>query len=301
MNFFKDVFLSLLCLLGSNALPYDNEYGPDYGNEWIMFIDDKGMNHTMDFSTLPTDDRGIMFGDAYFYLYTRQNNESEILNIPDDDSPIISKNFNSSNELKVIAHGWYSGSNAEWVQNFKDIILRTEDANVIIVDWSELADNPIYPWSACSTRYVGKRTAKLLDKFSQANQLNYVHLIGHSLGAHVMGYTGMFTNVTVDRITGLDPARPLFEIPRIGPNFRLDKSDAKFVDIIHTCGGIYGYKRSHGHADFYPNDGKPKQPGCEGVQQVIALYNYRSLQSRQINKILCRINKFQSIIYCISM
>lgn len=57
------------------------------------------------------------------------------------------------------------------------------------------------------------------------------------------------------------------------PNYRLDTSDADFVDIIHTCGGIYGYKNSHGHADFYPNSGKPAQPGCEGVQQKLGKKN----------------------------
>lgn len=68
---------------------------------------------------------------------------------------------------------------------------------------------------------------------------------------------------------GLDPARPLFEIPPMGTDFRLEKSDAEFVDIIHTCGGMYGYRSSHGHADFYPNDGRARQPGCEGAQQMI--------------------------------
>lgn len=50
-------------------------------------------------------------------------------------------------------------------------------------------------------------------------------------------------------------------------NCRLEKSDAQFVDIIHTSGGIYGYRMSHGHADFYPNGGRPPQPGCEGLKE----------------------------------
>lgn len=61
---------------------------------------------------------------------------------------------------------------------------------------------------------------------------------------------------------GLDPARPLFEIPDMMDDFKLDYTDAKFVDIIHTCGGVYGYEESHGHADFYPNNGTSPQPGC---------------------------------------
>ena len=56
---------------------------------------------------------------------------------------------------------------------------------------------------------------------------------------------------------------------------RLDPSDAKFVDIIHTdAGGILGLEMSAsgglglyrpcGHVDFYPNGGK-MQPGCRGL------------------------------------
>lgn len=85
-------------------------------------------------------------------------------------------------------------------------------------------------------------------------------------------------------ISGLDPARPLFEVPIMAPEYRLDKSDAEFVDIIHTCGGVYGYEQSYGHADFYPNNGYPMQPGCSGARQVLGRnlvlvnkHGYRSL------------------------
>lgn len=53
------------------ALEYENQYGPEYGNEWILYVDDNGTTHTMNFSSLPADTRGMIFGDAYFYLYTR--------------------------------------------------------------------------------------------------------------------------------------------------------------------------------------------------------------------------------------
>lgn len=66
---------------------------------------------------------------------------------------------------------------------------------------------------------------------------------------------------------GLDPAEPLFkDAPN---NFRLDASDAEFVDIIHTCGGVLGYRASVGTADFFPNGGTPSQPGCRGFAALI--------------------------------
>lgn len=70
---------------------------------------------------------------------------------------------------------------------------------------------------------------------------NQVYFIGHSLGAHVCGQTANLlkrdsnwdTFWTVERITGLDPAKPCFT-DITDPAVRLDKEDAEFVDVIHT-------------------------------------------------------------------
>ncbi|XP_060803707.1 lipase member H-like [Amyelois transitella] len=239
----------------------------DYGESWLYFIDEKnGTTHVMNFS-LPVDNRGFILGQAYFYLYTRQNmDEAEELILPKNGS-ITSKYFNESNDIKAVTHGWLSDSKTDWMQGIRRRFLDTSDCNVILVDWGELADNPIYPWSALCTRYVGRQLSKILGSLgeSYAIQDRHIHLAGHSLGAHVMGYAGMFSGGRVNRITGLDPARPLFEFPDVGPGFRLDETDAAFVDIIHSCCGTLGYKHSHGHADFYPNGGSSPQPGCEGT------------------------------------
>lgn len=64
----------------------------------------------------------------------------------------------------------------------------------------------------------------------------------------------------LSRITGLDPALPLFKYD--DPANRLDRSDAKFVDVLHTSGGWLGFLKPLGHADFFPNEGIAPQPGC---------------------------------------
>lgn len=98
-----------------------------------------------------------------------------------------------------------STDQTNWVQSMKDMILSNNDVNVITVDWGSLAKNSLYPWSALSTRYVGRQTAKFLDACTKSYgvQRDRMHLIGHSLGAHVVGYTGMFMNSEVHRITGM--------------------------------------------------------------------------------------------------
>lgn len=58
---------------------------------------------------------------------------------------------------------------------------------------------------------------------------------------------------------GLDPASVGF--PLESPETTLDRSDAVFVDIIHTD---IAYITQTGHSDFYPNGGVAPQPGCTG-------------------------------------
>ncbi|GAB0192002.1 pancreatic lipase-related protein 2 [Grus japonensis] len=100
-----------------------------------------------------------------------------------------------------------------------------------------------------------------------------VHIIGHSLGAHVAGEAGR-RQPGIGRITGLDPAQPYFQGTPVG--VRLDKSDAEFVDVIHTDSAPtipylgFGMSTAIGHLDFYPNGGE-QMPGCgkNPVSQIV--------------------------------
>ena len=78
----------------------------------------------------------------------------------------------------------------------------------------------------------------LIDLFQNNHgaSIEQFHIIGHSLGSQVAGYAGeriqKLTGKKIGRISGLDPASPLFEDM---PTFvRLDPSDAIFVDVIHS-------------------------------------------------------------------
>ncbi|XP_048003434.1 uncharacterized protein LOC125239791 isoform X1 [Leguminivora glycinivorella] len=137
------------------------------------------------------------------------------------------------------------------------------DVNFIILDESRLEAGPWYFTAADNTWYIGRFAAKFIDYLvSRGLDLAKTHLVGHSLGAQAAGVAGAFlTTGRVSRITGLDPAGPLF--CKLPLEQRLDPSDAEFVDVIHTDAGIFGFPVSLGHADFYPNAGISPQPGCE--------------------------------------
>lgn len=60
-------------------------------------------------------------------------------------------------------------------------------------------------------------------------------------------------------IIGLDPIKILYEDSE--PMQRIDRTDAKFVDIIHTNTDNCGLIQSLGHIDFFPNGGR-SQPNC---------------------------------------
>lgn len=70
----------------------------------------------------------------------------------------------------------------------------------------------LYTWSAYNTEEVGREIAKALEKLIVKIPPENIHLIGHSLGAHIVGFTGRYftkyTGKNLTRITGLDPANP---------------------------------------------------------------------------------------------
>ncbi|CAG9575731.1 unnamed protein product [Danaus chrysippus] len=174
------------------------------------------------------------------------------------------KNYDSSKPLVVVTHGWLGSGYSNSTQMIKDAYLATRDVNVIIVDWKQPASYINYMTSALLTDSVAEEISDFVLALSKKFKLHGtdIHLIGHSLGAHVVGLTGIklkYKKYIVDRVTGLDPARPFFEFPPLLSG--ITKDAANFVDIIHTNSGVLGYESSVGHADFYPNGGDA-QPHC---------------------------------------
>jgi pancreatic triacylglycerol lipase len=57
----------------------------------------------------------------------------------------------------------------------------------------------------------------------------------------------------------LDPAGPLFSLDN--PSDRVAPNDGVYVEVMHTNGGLQGFREPIGQANFFPNFGR-SQPGC---------------------------------------
>jgi len=156
----------------------------------------------------------------------------------------------------IYAHGWTSTSGSTnndpnstteprslFYQAFRQM---EEPINLILVDWRNGAASAKYWVPATNTRVVGSQVERLIDALVQGgyNKPADFHLSGHSLGAHVAGYAGKYyqqrhNGEKLERITGCDPAGPMFQHTddESVRQVRLDRSDAKLVDVIHTNAG----------------------------------------------------------------
>jgi len=149
------------------------------------------------------------------------------------------------------------------------------DYNIICVDWDKLATIENYLGAAINSNTVGdfvgeKLVAEIfIATFGQMH--SQIHAIGHSLGAHLVGHIGRsvhkVTGEKIGRVTGLDPAKPYFDL--VTEERRMLPTDAEFVDVIHTNSGdlLHGavsLPESVGQVDFYPNGGT-HQAGCTEI------------------------------------
>ncbi|XP_060081751.1 pancreatic triacylglycerol lipase-like [Ylistrum balloti] len=218
--------------------------------------------------------------DTRFLLYTRGNRNTVHYLNPNDVNSITNSPFSGTRQTKFVTHGFLENGQVVWLHDIKNEFLKAGDYNVIIVGWGGGSGLP-YTQATSNTRVVGAEIARMIHLLQQHRRAHPsdMHVIGHSLGAHVAGYAGARTQ-NLGRITGLDPADPYFQYT--DPEVRLDHTDAMFVDVIHTDGESilklgFGMMEPCGHVDYFPNNGE-NQPGCskdviENVKYEGGLYN----------------------------
>jgi len=199
------------------------------------------------------------------YLANEQVPKGTVL----DRNKLSKSEFLPNTRTFVLIHGFQNNANASWMVTLRDELLVKQRSNVLSVQWYSNLWFTEYWTAAGFVPGVGADVAQLLKDLDQAKGLppGLVHLVGHSLGAHVAGFVGK-NLPNIARISGLDPAGPAFrDVP---PAERLHHTDAQYVDVIHTNADddaypleCLGIGKAIGHTDFYPNGGK-YQPQCGG-------------------------------------
>uniref|UniRef100_A0A8C6S2Q8 Lipase member H n=1 Tax=Nannospalax galili TaxID=1026970 RepID=A0A8C6S2Q8_NANGA len=217
----------------------------------------------LEFSKLSIKDslRDLLFPKVKIILMLYSRNNINCAEPLFEQNNSINIHFNPQKKTVLIIHGYRPmGSTPTWLYRFRKTLLNEEDINVIVVDWNQGATTFLYSRAVKNTRAVAESlSSSIQNLLNHGASLDKFHFIGVSLGAHISGFVGKIFHGQLGRITGLDPAGPKFSGKPA--NSRLDYTDAKFVDVIHSDAKGLGIYQPLGHIDFYPNGGK-HQPGC---------------------------------------
>ncbi|XP_046745772.1 phospholipase A1 2-like [Diprion similis] len=173
--------------------------------------------------------------------------------------------------VAFLVHGFTSEANNSRYQNLTQAWLKKYDVNIISVDWKEgacsggiaLTQYLSYPKSIENAHEVGRNIAEFIAKLisDYGIPLENMLMVGHSLGAHVVGFSSkelQKENIgTIPQIIALDPAGPGFLTSPCSD--RVCETDAEFLQVFHTSD--LGIIWPLGDVDFYYNGGH-YQPGC---------------------------------------
>ncbi|XP_049880871.1 pancreatic triacylglycerol lipase-like [Pectinophora gossypiella] len=247
----------------AHLVPGDNSHYVEGESRYIWMPDGTGVPHLVDLLEKPSDEDITRISrngaNNEYWLYTRQNPDNYQLLVHGDVNSIANSNYVANRPLKVIVHGWNSNGHSTINPMITAAFLNVQDCNVIVVDWNRLA-NSLYWTAVIGVPGVGAHLGNFLVWLinTAGGNWNNVHLVGFSLGAHVVGNAGRAAGNRPARITGLDPAGPNWG----GNSNALRSTDAQYVECIHTDGGLLGIFDPIGATNFYPNGGRNPQPGC---------------------------------------
>ncbi|CAH2056931.1 unnamed protein product, partial [Iphiclides podalirius] len=197
-------------------------------------------------------------------LTFKTRNSSRIYNISTAADTITrARSFDPDSKLIIFVHGFIDDPTKDSFSNISEAFLKSGEASVLALDGSPFI-RWLYIRATTYVRFMGRKLGEVLAAMVRSGtDPASIHMIGHSLGSHISGFTGKtlqsLTGRRLGRISALDPAGPCFS--NVEPDLRVKDTDADQVDAIHTDSGVYGLSDPVGHIDFYPNGGS-QQPGC---------------------------------------
>lgn len=117
----------------------------------------------------------------------------------------------------LYGYGYTESFNSLSTQTVAESYIARNDHNILIIEWSNYS-NGSYVFDAIpNSKIVGEILGKtLLRMKSEGFNIDTFHLVGHSLGSHLVAfvarsfYTNSNKTLKLKKVTGFDPAGPLF-------------------------------------------------------------------------------------------
>jgi len=210
---------------------------------------------------------------------------------------------------KILVHGFTNNKDSIFPKNVKEAYLKhlqnnpNTPYNILVFDWGDgaktdwtklFAFKGVYQHVVTNLPIAGEKLGNMivfLDKEGFLDIGKGVHLIGHSLGAHVSGHAARQVYNKTERlpwrISALDPAGPLFWKNAFlywlhGLYPRLHRRIGAYLDVYHTS-GWYGSTTEMGDVDFYINGGE-SQPACDNKGIWIPWYSYEKSRNKKMSQ-----------------
>lgn len=207
--------------------------------------------------------------DLKFFLFVPNAAANMSLQFNDTTAKEI---FSRYENVIYIIHGFRASPKSKWI-----ILARkywnNKNVPVIVIDYAKGVDGLRVQGNA-NVRTVGMAVGYSIVSWGIANR---TLLVGHSLGAQVIGQAGYYVNSMngpkIKECHGLDPAGGYFDG---GPRQAvLDKSDCEVVQVIHTSAQLFqkspllsiallqlGTGLKSGHCDYWINCGRAQPETC---------------------------------------
>lgn len=179
--------------------------------------------------------------DVAFIFVNRNVNNTVAVPFAKSRELLCMEGFDYSKTTVIYTFGWGSSYQKLNTRTVVSAFLAETDFNILVVDWSQYAGGNYVLDTLDYVAAVGTVLGKTLARMKNEG-FGQFYLVGHSLGAHLMGYAGRTAaalSFRLPRITGLDPASPGF-FPLNPFLIPLSRYDATFVDIMHTNSAFFG-------------------------------------------------------------
>ncbi|XP_059061667.1 phospholipase A1 member A-like [Achroia grisella] len=137
---------------------------------------------------------------------------------------------------------------------------RTLGYNVWLVDVQNFVNDP-FPIVTRHVPTVGRRIGEMIYNITLENvgfDPKKLEILGLSLGGEIISFIAKafkeLSGTKLSKLTALDPTGPCFR--NLGPDERLDQSDADYVEVLNTNMDGLGIGTPVGHVNFYINGGE---------------------------------------------